>query len=368
MMNVPFLDLKAQYRSIKDEVNERLYNVLEAQSFINGQETKTFEKEFSRVQGVKYTVGCSNGTSAISASLRALGIGKGDEVITVSNTFFATVEAIVEVGAKPIFVDIDPETYLMDFSKIEGVISSKSKALIFVHLYGNPGKMDEVISLCKKFKLALVEDCAQAHLASFDNQLVGSFGSFGTFSFYPGKNLGAYGDAGAIVTSSEESAVKVRKYINHGRTEKYEHDSYGGNFRIDEIQAAVLNVKLKKLNEWTLRRREVAALYDSIFKKEGIKVINSYENSICSYHLYIIEAENRDELALSLSKMGITTGIHYPLPLHLQPACSDLGYHIGSLEVTEKAAKKIISLPIFPELTSEQVDYVAESVLKGIKL
>lgn len=364
-MLVPFLDLKAQYLSIKSEIHKAIDDVLESQHFIQGPFAEKFEQNFLKVHGGNYGVGCANGTSAITVALRALGITHGDEVITVANTFFATVEAICEVGGKPVFVDCDPQTYNMNVAQVEKLITPRTKAIMPVHLYGNPSDMNAICKIAEKHNLKVIEDCAQAHLASINAKAVGTFGDAGTFSFYPGKNLGAYGDAGFILSSDSEVHNLIKMHVNHGRTKKYEHDFMAGNFRIDGIQAAILNVKLKYINDWTEKRIKAAHFYDQHFKSSGIKVINVLPGHKCVYHIYLIEVPNRDEIASKLAQEGIQTGVHYPIPLHLQPACKFLNYQNGDFPVAENSAKRILSLPIFAEITEEQQLHVI-NVLKNL--
>lgn len=363
-MKVPFLDLDAQYKSIKSEVLASIEEVLDSKQFIQGEYCDKFAKDFLAVHGGEYGVGCSNGTSAITIALRALGIGRGDEVITVANTFFATVEAIAEVGAKTILVDCDPETYNIDTTQIETVINNKTKAIIPVHLYGNPANMTEVMRIANKHGLKVIEDTAQAHLATHKGQAVATFGDAGTFSFYPGKNLGAYGDAGFVLTRTEELNKLVTMHLNHGRTKKYEHDFMAGNYRMDAIQAAVLSIKTKYISDWTNSRREVAKKYDNALAEKGFKTIKVNNDDQCSYHLYVVEVSNRDEVMSHLKNSGISTGIHYPVPMHLQPACKELGYKEGDFPHAERAADRIVSLPIFPEMSAEQQSYTIEKFLE----
>jgi dTDP-4-amino-4,6-dideoxygalactose transaminase len=363
-MKIPFVDLTAQYQSIKEEVLSTVQEVIESHKYIQGPYCQEFAENFCKVHGGERGVGCSNGTSAITVALRSLGVGPGDEVITVANTFFATLEAIAEVGANIVLVDIRPDTYGMDLEKLEEAISDKTKAIIPVHLYGNPVEMDRVLAMAKKYKLKILEDCAQAHLSQFKEQAVGTFGEFGTFSFYPGKNLGAYGDAGFILAGSEELLVKAKMQVDHGRTNKYEHDIMAGNFRMDGIQGAVLNIKTKYISEWTDQRISRAALYDKILKEKGFKVIEVQESAKCVYHLYIVEVSNRDEVQEHLKKSEIACGIHYPIPMHRQPAMAKSDYKLGDFPETERVSERILSLPIYPELTDEQVKYVCEKFLE----
>ena len=365
---IPFVDLKAQYDSIKDEIDNAIQNVLNTTSFIMGEELKKFEEEFARFCNVKYAIGVANGSDALILALRACGIGKGDEVITVPHTFISTTEAISNVGGKVVFVDIDPKTYTIDVTKIEEKINERTKAIIPVHLYGQPADMDPIMRLAKKYNLKVIEDAAQAHGAEYKGEKVGSIGDVGCFSFYPGKNLGAYGDAGMVVTNSEEIAEKVKLLRNHGRiTKKYEHEIEGYSSRLDNLQAAILRVKLRYLNKWNESRRENAKKYNELLNNIA-GIITPYEAGYAKhvYHLYVIgvEKERRDKLREELKSKGVATGIHYPIPQHLQPAYSYLGYKEGDFPVTEKASQEILSLPIFAELTDEQIEEIVEVVIK----
>ena len=361
---IPFVDLKAQYDSIKEEIDEAIQSVLNNTSFIMGEELKKFEEEFAQFCDVKYAIGVANGSDALILALRACGIGEGDEVITVPHTFIATTEAISNVGGKVVFVDIDPKTYTIDITKIEEKINERTKAIIPVHLYGQPADMDAIMKLAKKYNLKVIEDAAQAHGAEYKREKVGSMGDVGCFSFYPGKNLGAYGDAGAVVANNEEIAEKVRLLRNHGRiTKKYEHEIEGYSSRLDNLQAAILRVKLRYLNKWNEGRRENAKKYSELLSNvDG--VITPYEADYAKhvYHLYVVRTENRDKLREELKSKGIATGIHYPIPLHLQPAYSYLGYKEGDFPITEKASQEILSLPMFAELGDEQIERISNLI------
>lgn len=366
-MSIPFVDLGAQYEQIKSEVQSAVMEVIESRKFIMGDYEKSFSEAFSKVHGTKYTVGCSNGTSAITVALRSLCIKPGDEVITVANSFFATPEAIVEVGAVPVLVDCEEGTYSIDPNLIESAITEKTKAIIPVHLYGNPCDMEKIKEIADKHDLKIIEDCAQAHLAHQNGKAVGTFGEFGTFSFYPGKNLGAYGDAGAVITQDEDLLKTATMNINHGRVKKYEHDFCAGNFRMDGIQAAILEVKLKYISDWTDKRIQAAKLYDELIKTKGFKTIDVRDGAKCVYHLYPVEVSNRDEVMEKLKSEGIGCGIHYPIPLHMQPALKYLGYKEGDFPVSERSSKNMVSLPIFPEITEEQIRTVTEVFLSVAK-
>ncbi len=366
-MKVPFVDLKAQYLKLKDEIHSAIQSVLEDQKFIQGEHSKKFENDFCQIHGATFGLGCSNGTSALTACLRVMGIGVGDEVILPANTFFATAEAVVEVGATPVLCDCEAGTYSIDLISAESVLTAKTKAILPVHLYGLPVDMENVQRFAETHNLLILEDCAQAHLAKSNGKPVGSFGEFGTFSFYPGKNLGAYGDAGFITSSSQVNIERARKYINHGRVEKYEHDEFGTNFRMDGIQAAILSVKAKYISDWTKSRQAVAEKYDNALKNNGFKVIEN-KNFECVYHLYVVEVSNRDQVIEDLHEKGISSGIHYPIPLNLQPAFKPLGYKGGEFPVAESAADRILSLPIYPEISDEMMSCVADQFLSVAKV
>jgi len=358
---IPFVDLKAQYDSIKDEIDKAMQKVLSNTSFIMGEELKKFELEFAQFCNAKYAIGVANGSDALILALLACGIGEGDEVITVPHTFIATTEAISNVGGKVVFVDIDPKTYTIDVLKIEEKITEKTKAIIPVHLYGQPADMDPIIRLAKKYNLKIIEDAAQAHGAEYKSEKVGSIGDVGCFSFYPSKNLGAYGDAGMAVTNNEGIAEKIKLLRNHGRiTKKYEHDVEGYSSRLDNLQAAILRVKLKHLNEWNENRRENAQKYNELLNNIA-GIITPYEAEYAKhvYHLYVIRVvKERDKLREELESKNIATGIHYPIPLHLQPAYIYLGYKERDFPVTEKASQEILSLPMFAELTNGQIEEI----------
>jgi dTDP-4-amino-4,6-dideoxygalactose transaminase len=362
---IPFVDLKTQYDSIKDEIDEAIQNVLDNTSFIMGEDLINFEEEFASFCNTKYAIGVANGSDALNLALRACGIGEGDEVITVPHTFISTSEAISNVGGKIVFVDIDPKTYTIDVSKIEEKITEKTKAIIPVHLYGQTADMETIMELAKKYNLKIIEDAAQAHGAEYKGKKVGSIGDVACFSFYPGKNLGAYGDAGMITTNNEEIAEKVKLLRNHGRiSKKYEHEIEGYSSRLDNLQAAILRVKLKYLNKWNDSRRENAKKYNELLNNID-RIVTPYEADYAKhvYHLYVIRTERgRDKLREELKSKGIAAGIHYPIPLHLQPAYRYLGYKRGDFPITEKVSQEILSLPMFAELTDEQIKEIVEAI------
>lgn len=361
---IAFVDLKKQHEALKDEIRAKMDEVIESGAFIQGKYVKQFEEEFCKLHRADYGAGCSSGTTGLFLALHALGVGPGDEVITVANTFIATAEAISHVGATPVFVDVDPQTYNMDPVLLEKAIGPRTKAIIAVHLYGNPCDMGAILNIANKHGLFVIEDCAQSHLAAYNGQFTGTFGDAASFSFFPGKNLGAFGDAGLVISRTSELNEKIYKYLNHGRIDKYKHDLVGYNFRMDGLQGAVLSVKLKYLQKWTEIRRRNARIYDEILKAKGFKVIEVSPGSESSYHLYVVEVGNRDEVVQHLGGKGIQTGVHYPIPLHMQPAYEFLKVPAGSLPVTEKAAGRILSLPMCGELQPEQVHSVCDALLQ----
>lgn len=364
-MRVPFVDLNAQYQFIATEIQEAMLRVIESSDFILGKELELFEKEFAEYCETNFAVGVDNGTSALELALRACGIGEGDEVITAAHTFIATASAIAFTGAKPIFVDIDLQTYNLNPDQIETAITSNTKAIIPVHLYGQPADMDKVIDIASNHNLIVIEDACQAHGARYKNRRVGSISDAAAFSFYPSKNLGAFGDGGILVTNNEELAQKVKMLRHYGQREKYNHLFLAYNRRLDTIQAAILRVKLKYLDKWNEARRHHAALYSELLSGVN-EIITPTEASYAYhvYHLYVIRVRNRDALSQYLSTKGIATGVHYPIPIHLQPAYQSLGYQQGDFPVTEEVASQILSLPMYPELTDSQIEYSVEAVIK----
>ncbi len=359
---IPLVDLNAQYQSIKQAVNGAIHEVVESSGFILGKAVQNFEKEFAAYCGAAQAIGVGNGTDAITLALRALGVGPGDEVITTANTFIGTTEPIGLAGAKPVFCDIDPLTYNLDPDKLEQAITEKTRAVIAVHLYGQPAPIEAIKKITEPRGIALVEDAAQAHGAEYHGQRIGSLGHAACFSFYPGKNLGAYGDGGAVVTNSSELADRVRMLRNHGRHQKYEHEIEGVNSRLDELQAAILRVKLRHLDTWNGRRRHHAQQYTRQLAGLGVETPIEQPGVHSVYHLYVIRTPHRDALREFLGKQGISTGIHYPLPLHLQPAYRHLGHGIGDFPAAEAAAKEILSLPMYPEMTESDIDRICEGI------
>lgn len=363
-MNVPFVDLSAQHRLLAPELQRAISAVLERGDFILGEDVRAFESEFARYCEAQYAVGVSSGTAALELALRAFGIGPGDEVLTAANTFIATAAAISHSGAKPVLVDIDPQGYNMDVSRMEAALTERTKAVIPVHLYGHPADMDPILEIAKRHGLVVIEDACQAHGARYKGKRVGSLGHAAAFSFYPTKNLGACGDAGMVVTDDPEVAERIRMLRDHGQKDKYRHTLLGYNHRLDTLQAAVLRVKLKYLDQWNLARRQNAHLYNRLL--DGCPVIMPKEADWCEcvYHLYVVRVQDRDALRAHLQDKGIATGIHYPVPIHLQPAYQQLGYGKGSFPLTEQRCEQVLSLPLYAELGPAQIEYVTE-VIRG---
>jgi dTDP-4-amino-4,6-dideoxygalactose transaminase len=364
-MNIPLVDLKANYLSIKNEIDSTIQDVLNSSSFIMGPFVKRFEENFARFCQVKHAVGCANGTAAIHLALLAAGVKKGDEVLTVPNTFIATTECISYVGGKIKFVDVQPQTALIDIDALEKAITKKTKALIIVDLYGQMPDMQRIREIAVKHDLFLIEDAAQAHAAEWNGHQPGFYGDIACFSFFPAKNLGCYGDGGAVTTNYNELAEKLRLLMNHGRTTKYEHTIEGYNYRLDALQAAILDVKLTHLLKWTDLRREHACFYDRNLPSNIGRIIE-VKGAKHVYYMYEIRVQQRDSLMGYLKQRGIECGIHYPLPLHLQPAYASLGFRKGQFPVSEQLAQEIISIPIYPELTREQRQYVVDHIKKFV--
>lgn len=357
-MRVPFVDLKAQYSSIKSEIDEAISRVVSETAFVAGKYAAAFESEFAEYIGAAECVAVANGTDAIEIALAALDIGPGDEVIVPANTFFATAEAVANIGADAVFVDCDSNFYNIDTAKIEEKITPRTKALIPVHLYGLPAEMDAVMQIARKHGLKVIEDSAQAHGARYKGQTVGTFGDAATFSFYPGKNLGAYGDAGAIVTSNSEVAERCRLIANHGQPTKYRHTIVGRNSRMDGIQAAVLSVKLRHLDDWLDARRSHASRYNELLADTGIALPIAPDDRTHTYHLYVIRLKNRDAVAARLNEAGIDTGLHYPTALPFLEAYADIGYAPADFPVASAQMSELLSLPMYAELTDEMIDHV----------
>ena len=365
---IPLVDLKAQYALIRDEVDEAIHSVIERASFILGEEVEAFEEEFARYCGVQHCVACGNGTDAISLALQAVGVGPGDEVVTVSHTFIATGEGISGIGATPVFVDVDPSTLLIDPARVEEAITERTRAIVPVHLYGQMADMDRIMEIAARHGLKVVEDAAQAHGAAYRGLRAGSIGHAATFSFYPGKNLGAYGDAGAVVTNDAEAARWLRMARNHGRATKYEHDFEARNSRMDGIQGAVLRVKLRHLDAWNDSRRKIACEYDARLRTcDEIEIVGRDERCTPIFHLYVVKLRQRDCALAALGAMGVEAGVHYPVPLHLQRAYAHRSGPQHTLQVTEDAAARVLSLPIYPELTADAFDRCACALERHVK-
>jgi dTDP-4-amino-4,6-dideoxygalactose transaminase len=359
---VPFLDLKTQYQSIQAEVQQVLNRVLDSCAFILGEEVEAFEQEFAAYCGTRYGVAVNSGTSALHLALLAAGVGPGDEVVTVPFTFVATVAAILYTGARPVFVDIDPRSFTMDASQVEDVITPRTKAILPVHLYGQPADMDPIRDTARRHGLIVIEDAAQAQGAEYKGHRVGGIGDLGCFSFYPGKNLGAYGEGGVVVTDNENYACTMRMLRDWGQDRKYHHILKGYNYRMDGIQGAILRVKLRHLEAWTEARRAHARRYDKMLCTAGVQTPAAFPARRHVYHIYAVRVSQRDALQQALQGYGIQTGIHYPVPVHLQPAYADLGYGAGEFLYAEKAAGQVLSLPMFPELTLEQQEHVVRAI------
>ena len=380
-MQVPFLDLKAQYRQIESDVVPMVTEAMAKGAFIGGDHVTGFEREFAEFCESGFCVGVGSGTDALRFALMASGIGAGDEVLTVPNTFIATTEAVSQAGATPVFVDVDERTFTMDPQKLAEFLEQRCvfkesrnqpinqsthrlvRAIIPVHLYGQPADMDKILEIAGKYNLSVIEDACQAHGAKYMEKAAGSLGAAGCFSFYPGKNLGAFGEAGAVITHDEAIAAQMRMIRDHGQQKKYFHEMEGFNGRLDAIQAGVLRIKLKRLKDWNLARREKAAYYSERLKEiPGIQIPFEADFATSVYHLYVILVDHRDGLRQFLAEKGIATGLHYPLPLHLQKAYAHLGYKKSDFPVAEQAAERLLSLPMFPELTNRQIGYVVESI------
>jgi dTDP-4-amino-4,6-dideoxygalactose transaminase len=367
-MKVPFLDLKAQYGSIQDEVNAAMRQVVEKTAFAGGPFVETFEREFASFCQCQHAVGVGSGTDALWLALLGLGVGPGDEVITVPNTFIATAEAISLCGAKPVFVDVDEKTYNMNPDLVEAAITARTKAIVPVHLYGQCADMDPILEVARRHGLSVVEDACQAHGAEYKGRKAGSLGDAGCFSFYPGKNLGAYGEAGAVVTNNPQLASWMRMFRDHGQQKKYYHSVVGWNARMDGIQGAVLSVKLKHLPQWNEARRSHAKLYTELLA--GLQgVVAPFESPDAKpvYHIYAACVQDRDALIQRLAARDVQCGIHYPVPLHLQQAYAFMGLGPGAFPVAEASASQELSLPMFAELTSEQIRTVAAELAQAIQ-
>ncbi len=361
---IPFLDLKAQYQQIKPEIDAAILRAVESGQFVQGPEVAAFEQRFASYCNVKHCLAVNSGTSALHLALLAAGVGSGDEVITVSLTFVATTAAILYTGAKPVFVDVDPETWTMDPAAIEAAITPRTKAILPVHLHGLMADMDPITEIARRYGLVVIEDAAQAHGAEYKGRRAGSIGDLGCFSFYPGKNLGAYGEGGAVVTKRSEFAKRISMLRDWGQESKYNHVLPGFNYRMDGIQGAVLNVKMNYIESWTDARRNIAAKYDQLLERHSCGQPSPPAHARHVYHVYAVTLSQRDRVQHALQTAGVGVGIHYPVPVHLQTAYMDLGHRTGDLPVTETLAKRFLSLPIYAELRPEQVAAVAHELEK----
>jgi dTDP-4-amino-4,6-dideoxygalactose transaminase len=365
---IPFADLQSQYRGIKSEIDAAIGRVLDSAQFILGDEVAGFERDFAQYCQASETVAVNSGTSALHLALLAAGIGPGDEVITVPFTFVATVSAIGYTGARAVFVDIEPDYFTIDPSKIEAAITPRTRAIMPVHLYGQPADMDPILDIARRHRLTVIEDAAQAHGAEYHGRRCGSLAEIAGFSFYPGKNLGAYGEGGAVTTLRADVAATCRTLRDWGQEKKYEHRLKGFNYRMDGIQGAILRVKLRHLESWTEQRRQVAAWYGETLDPEIVRLPKARPGCRHVYHVFAVRTDDRDRLRDVLGAQGIQTGIHYPIPVHLQQAHADLGYHAGDFPTAEAVARDVVSLPIFPEMTREQVETVASVVSSAVRV
>lgn len=365
---IPLVDLRAQYESIRPAIDIAMQRVIDASSFIMGPDVGNFEAAFADECGVAHCIGVSSGTTALTLALRTLGVGPGDEVVTVAHTFIATAEAICAVGAQPVFVDIDPHTYTLDPAQLSAVIRPATRAVIPVHLYGQPADMTQINEIAATHGLAVVEDAAQAHAATWQGRKAGALGQLACFSFYPGKNLGAFGDAGAVTTNDPALAEQVRLLRNHGRRAKYVHEQIGYGERMDTLQAAILGAKLPHLGRWTAARRRLAARYSVLLTGCDVTLPAVAPGAEPAWHLYVICTPRRDELLDQFKRHGVEAGIHYPLPLHLQPAFAHLGLQPGALPVTEAVAATCLSLPLYPEMSDAQQDRIVDLIRQFHKM
>jgi dTDP-4-amino-4,6-dideoxygalactose transaminase len=366
-MKVPFLDLRAHHAPLIDKFDRAIREVIESSAFAGGPFVESFEREFAAYCGSHYAIGVSNGTDALWLTLLALGIGEGDEVITVPNTFIATAEAITYCNAQPVFVDVDENTFTMDPAELKKSLTPRTKAIIPVHLFGQPADMDPILEFARAHGLLVIEDAAQAHGAEYKGRKAGTLGDVGCFSFYPGKNLGAFGEAGAVVTNDPELREKIQVLRDHGQARKYYHTLVGWNCRMDGIQAAVLSIKLRHLQKANLLRREHALQYNQAFADiDGVATPFEANYARHVYHVYAIRVQERDEVRRRLEEKGIGCAVHYPIPIHLQEACQNLGYTAGTFPIAENLAEEFLSLPMFPELTEEQIEYVARCVSESV--
>jgi len=364
---IPFLNLKAQHAALEQELLAAFKHTLESTQFVLGKEVAAFEEEFAGYSGGRFGIGVNSGTSALHLALLAAGVGPGDEVITVSCTFVATVAAVDYTGARPVFVDVDRDTLNMDVTQIEAAITDRTKVILPVHLHGQPADMDPILDIARRHDLVVIEDAAQAHGAEYKGRRVGSLGDMGCFSFYPGKNLGACGEGGMVVTNNEDFAQRVRMLRDWGQERKYHHVAKGFNYRMEGVQGAVLRVKLRHLDAWTAARREHAAKYGSLLEDTGVKTPVEASFARHVYHVYGVRVSNRDAVQSALQGRDIQTGIHYPIPVHMQTAYQEFGFGPGDLPVTEQASAELLSLPMFPELERGQVKQVCEALVEAVE-
>jgi dTDP-4-amino-4,6-dideoxygalactose transaminase len=365
---IHYLDLQTQYHTIRKEVLSALDDICDSARFAQGPSTAVFETSFANYCGVRHCVSVNSGTSALHLAMRCLDVGPGDEVITVPMTFIATTWAISYTGARPVFVDIDPERRTMDPARLEAAITRRTKAILPVHLYGQPADMEPIMRIADRSGIAVVEDAAQAHGAYYQGRRVGQFGLMGCFSFYPGKNLGAYGEGGALVTNDDNLAARARALRDHGQSQRYYHDEIAYNYRMDSFQAAVLNIKLGRLDDWNAARALRAREYSELLNKLPIGVPTHFKDSESVWHCYVIECDKRDEVRSHLMEKGVETGIHYPLPVHLQRAYSSLEHRVGDFPISEELSNRCLSLPIYPELTEAQVTAVARALERVLEV
>jgi len=359
---IPIVDLQKQYESIKTEIDSAIKDVIDSCQFILGKRVEAFEADFATYCQSSFALGVNSGTSALHLALLAAGVGPGDEVITVSYTFVATAAAICYVGADPVFVDIDPRNCNIDPAKVEAAVTPKTKGIVPVHLYGSCADMDPILDVARRHNLIVIEDAAQAHGAEYKGRRAGSMGELACFSFYPGKNLGAYGEGGAVVTSNEQYVEHLKQLRDQGQSEKYYHPVVGYNYRMEAIQGAVLGVKLKHLDDWNQRRQKLAQVYRRELAESGLRFLEELPDTKSVHHIFPLFTEQRDDLRAYLQKAGISTALHYPVPVHLQPAYQHLGYGEGDFPETERACKEVLSLPIYPELADEAVLSIVDSV------
>lgn len=359
---IPFVDLKAQYLTIKEEIDAAIRDVVESCHFVLGEQVEAFESAFAEYCHSRYAVGVNSGTSALHLALLAAGVNAGDEVVTVSNTFVATAAAIRYTGAKPVLIEIDPRSCTMDPNRLEAAITSRTKAVMPVHLYGGCADMDPILEVARRHGLIVIEDAAQAHGAEYKGRRAGSLSDIACFSFYPGKNLGAYGEGGAVVTNNADYAAAIRRLRDHGQSAKYYHDEVGYNYRMEGIQGAVLRVKLHHLDDWTAARRKHAGEYRELLRDSGVRLLEPVLDVDPAWHIFPVFTPRRDEMVEHLKQQGIGTGIHYPIPVHLQRGYSDLGYKAGDFPLTEQACNEILSLPMYAELQHEHLTKVAQAI------